>query len=253
MAKECYEKSATGQERTRSPWHAAKNLEKAGEMAKELRDWSGVQDCYNRAADFYCEEGRQSNAAEALARGALLLEEHDAQTAAVMYGQAVAHLEDSGKDVIAGDTYRQAISHLLRNQQWSEAVVMLLRFAVSCDKAGAASSQCKAYLGAVIVHLYGGDAKQAWNTFQDAMNVDIFSSSDEAFAADALFDAYRTADADAITGVIKANHIFTALDSQIVRLVKKLPGDKTDLAKMASMLGGKAVAGLGEEEEEDLT
>ena len=41
-----------------------------------------------------------------------------------------------------------------------------MRFAASCDACGARSSQCKAYMGAVVVWLYGQDAKQAWMTYQ---------------------------------------------------------------------------------------
>lgn len=62
--------------------------------------------------------------------------------------------------------YRQAISHLIRAKKWGDAVNMLMRFAASCDTAGARSSQCKAYLGAVVVWLYAEDAKQAWLTYQ---------------------------------------------------------------------------------------
>lgn len=43
---------------------------------------------------------------------------------------------------------------------------MLLRFAASCDGAGARNSQCKAYLGAVVVWLYAGKANDAWITYQ---------------------------------------------------------------------------------------
>ena len=35
---------------------------------------------------------------------------------------------------------------------------------------------------------------------QDALNVDIFSSSDEAFAADALFSAYRSGNEESVRG-----------------------------------------------------
>ena len=160
----------------------------------------------------------------------------------------------------------------MRAEKWADAVDMLMRFAVSCDAAGASNSQCKAYLGAVVVWLYAGKANDAWMTYQasrrqalqqllpclqptkgrplqqaswqqaagskqpvlsamlapaagqdvalqgaaphcnqhlgpvsmskppkpclcrlqDSLGVDTFSSSDEAFAADALFDAYRT-------------------------------------------------------------
>lgn len=63
-------------------------------------------------------------------------------------------------------TSRQAVAQLVRTEQWGEAVSMLLRFAASCDGAGARNSQCKAYLGAVVVWLYAGKAKDAWVTYQ---------------------------------------------------------------------------------------
>ena len=45
-------------------------------------------------------------------------------------------------------------------------MAMLLRFAASCDASGARNSECKAYLGAVVVWLYAGKAKDAWLTYQ---------------------------------------------------------------------------------------
>jgi hypothetical protein len=47
-------------------------------------------------------------------------------------------------------------------QAWSDAVSMCMRFGQACDKANARSSQSKAYLGAIVVWLYAGDAQQAW-------------------------------------------------------------------------------------------
>lgn len=41
-----------------------------------------------------------------------------------------------------------------------------MRFALACDAAHAASSQCKAYLGAVVVNLYSGNATEAWASYQ---------------------------------------------------------------------------------------
>ena len=43
---------------------------------------------------------------------------------------------------------------------------MLLKFAAACDESHATSSQCKAYLGAVVVWLYACDGKQAWAVYQ---------------------------------------------------------------------------------------
>ena len=43
---------------------------------------------------------------------------------------------------------------------------MLLKFAVSCEAQHMTSSQCKAYLGAVVVLLYAGNAVEAQATYQ---------------------------------------------------------------------------------------
>lgn len=42
MAKQCLEKAATGQERQKSGWHAAKNMEKAGGCCLHLAGSSVV-------------------------------------------------------------------------------------------------------------------------------------------------------------------------------------------------------------------
>jgi len=54
----------------------------------------------------------------------------------------------------------------IRTQKYPEAVGMLLRFAAACDSTGAQVSQCKAYLGAVVVWLFASDGAQAWAVYQ---------------------------------------------------------------------------------------
>lgn len=253
-AKECYERAATGQERQKSGWHAAKALEKAGEVAKELGLWDDVEAHYTRAAELFAEEGRPQAAAEAAARGARALEERRPEAAQQLFRKAVEWLEDEGKDMLAGDVFRQAVAQLVRSQKWADAVSMLLRFAASCDGMGARNSQCKAYLGAVVVWLYAGKANDAWVTYQDALGVDEFARSDEAFAADALFDAYRSGEAAVIHETVKRNVVFTNLDNQLARLARQLP--QGELAVMSRQLGGNggsAAVGATSEGEEDLT
>ena len=50
---------------------------------------------------------------------------------------------------------------------------------------------------------------------QDALGVDAFNCSSEALVADALFDAYRSADDAAIRKLISSKPIFTELDNQV--------------------------------------
>ncbi len=50
---------------------------------------------------------------------------------------------------------------------------------------------------------------------QDAMGVDSFASSDGAFAAEALFEAYRSGDAAEIQNCVKEHNAFLELDNQV--------------------------------------
>jgi hypothetical protein len=54
----------------------------------------------------------------------------------------------------------------IRTRKYPEAVGMLLRFAAACDSTGAPVSQCKAYLGAVVVWLFANNGAQAWAVYQ---------------------------------------------------------------------------------------
>ncbi len=63
------------------------------------------------------------------------------------------------------DSLIYAGSHI-KNQRYVDAMNMLMRFAQACDASNATSSQCKAYLGAVVVGLYAGNAAEAWATYQ---------------------------------------------------------------------------------------
>lgn len=107
---------------------------------------------------------------------------------------AVETLEDDGKEGLAGDLFRQAIgnpsfsrlppggtisfvhgSHVvcscvtggqIRMAKYAEAVGLLLRFALACQSLQLTSSQCKAYLGAVVVWLFAENASEAWAVYQ---------------------------------------------------------------------------------------
>jgi len=235
-ARDAYEMAAKCSQRQDSPWHAAKHLEKASEAAKETQDWTLVVDYLKQASLAYREAGRTQSAAEALSKGARFLEERDPQAAAELLAEAVVEVESDGRLSQAGDLFRQAIGLYIRTQKYPEAVGMLLRFAAACDTIGAAVSQCKAYLGAVVVWLFAGNGHQAWAVYQDALEVDAFAQSDEAFAAEALFEAYKTGTAEDVKSCIAKKNIFFDLDNNVARCAKKLPNGP--LQSIAAALGG---------------
>lgn len=55
-----------------SPWDAAKHMESAAALAKDLNNWNEVADFYRRASELYVVCGRSQAASDALAKGARL-------------------------------------------------------------------------------------------------------------------------------------------------------------------------------------
>ncbi|GFR45409.1 hypothetical protein Agub_g6785 [Astrephomene gubernaculifera] len=205
---------------------------------------------FKMAADQYLEAGKATAAGEVLARAARSLEESAPGDALRLHFDALDVYESGEREAYATDAFRAAAAFLVKQGRWEEAVGVLMRFGAVCEKVGIRHSQCKAYLGAVVVWLWAGDAERAWHTFQDAMAVEAFASSEEAFAADALFEAFRTADVATITAAVSSRSHFKQLDHQIARLATRLPAPHARLRRMARKLNRLMVDPDPEEEED---
>lgn len=252
-AQKAYEQAAQSQEKIGSAWHAAKHLETCAAISKDLGQLDRVADYTRQAGSLYALAGRMAAAADALARGAKVLEEVAPADAAALYLEAVEMYENDGKEAQAGDIFRQGIALMVKRQAWSDAVSLLLRFGEACDKGGAHSSQAKAYLGAIVVWLHAGNVQQAWQVFQDVLGIESFTKSDEAFAADALFLAYQSGDTASIQKVVQGKGCFKHMDAQLARLAVKLPqGDVSQQGRAAAaVMGGRDPNKTDEQQEED--
>ncbi|POO03276.1 NSF attachment protein [Trema orientale] len=113
-AKEAFEKASKGQEMISSPWDAAKHMESAAALAKDLGKWSEVADFYRRASELYVECGRSQPASDALAKGARALEEAAPDEAIQLYADACSILEEDGREQMAFDLYRAGASVYIR-------------------------------------------------------------------------------------------------------------------------------------------
>lgn len=222
-AKDAYERAAEGQERLSSPWQAAKNLEAAGGIAKELEKFDEVLDLYKRASNLFGDCGMPQPRADALAKGARALEEANPDEALKLYMDSCEILEEEGKEQMAFDTYRAAMSLYLKRDRLLDAANVLLRWGLSADKSKAVHSQCKAYLSAIIVYLYSHDLKQAEQCYNDCSQVDSFANNEHSACAYELLKAYREGDAEGIKHVVKSSSLIPHLDHTIVRLAKQLP------------------------------
>ncbi|PKU63427.1 Gamma-soluble NSF attachment protein [Dendrobium catenatum] len=137
-AKEAFEKASKGQEMISSPWDAAKHMESAGALAKDLNRWSEVSDHYRRASELYMECGRSQPASDALAK-----EDVQPDEAIRLYNDACGILEEDGKEQMAFDLYQAVTSIYIKLEKYIDAATSLLRWGVAADACNAVHSQCK--------------------------------------------------------------------------------------------------------------
>ncbi|RVX04809.1 Gamma-soluble NSF attachment protein [Vitis vinifera] len=166
-AKVAFEKASKGQEMLSSQWDAAKHMESAAALAKELNNWGEVADFYRRASELYTECGRSQPASDALAKGARALEDAAPDEAIQLYTDACTILEEDGKEHMAFDLYRAATSVYIKLEKYADAATFLLRWGLAADKCKATHSQFKAYLSAIVVYLYAHDFKEAEKCYND--------------------------------------------------------------------------------------
>ncbi|KAF2304593.1 hypothetical protein GH714_034553 [Hevea brasiliensis] len=234
-AKAAFEMASKGQEILSSPWDAAKHMESAAALAKELGKWNEVADLYRRASELYIECGRSQPASDALAKGARALEDAVPDVAVQLYIDASDILEEDGKEQMTFDLYRAAADVYIKLEKYTDAAAVLLRLGLAADKCNATNSQCKAYLGAIIVYLYAHDFKQAEKCYNDCSQIDAFLRSDQNRCASKLLSAYTEGDIEEIKRLSQSSTI-SNLDHVVIRLARKLPtGDlsafKTDAAE----------------------
>ncbi|KAL1364069.1 hypothetical protein HN51_012241 [Arachis hypogaea] len=228
-AKTAYEKASKGQEMLSSPWDAAKHMESAAALAKELSNWREVADFYRRASELYIECGRPQPASDALAKGARALEDTVPEEAIQLYTDACTVLEEDEREQMAFDLYRAATNVYIKLEKYTDAASLMLKLGLAAEKSNAINSQFKAYLSAVIIYLYAHDFKQAEKCYNDISQVDAFLSSDQNRCASKLLAAYTDGDVEEIKRVAQSSTI-SHLDHVIIKLARKLPtGDVSAL------------------------
>ncbi|XP_062161456.1 gamma-soluble NSF attachment protein [Alnus glutinosa] len=238
-AKEAFEKASKGQEMLSSPWDAAKHMESAAALAKELGKFSEVADFYRRASELYTVCGRSQPASDALAKGARALEDAVPDEAIQLYTDACSILEEDGKEQMAFDLYRDATSVYIKLEKYTDAATFLLRLGLAADKCKATNSKCKAYLSSIIVYLYAHDFKEAEKCYNDCSQVDGFLRSDQGRCASKLLSAYSEGDIEEIKRLAQSSAV-SNLDHVIIRLARKLPTGEVSALKSD---------GVGEQEE----
>eukprot|EP00803_Ostreobium_quekettii_P006047 evm.model.scf_430.6 EVM.evm.TU.scf_430.6 scf_430:45203-49543(-) len=250
-AKYAFERAAQAQEQLGSPWHAARHLEAAAELSRQLGSVEATAQLYEQAAALCLGAGRHEAGAEEYTKGAKAIQDREPQWAAEMYHKALDVLETEEKWSQSIDVFRGAVALDVQREEWDSAEGLLMRQAHACERAHAITSQCRAYVGSIVLGLYCGEAAQAWAVYQDVMVIPSFVKSEEASAVQELLAAYRSRSADAVRACVAKRAVFQHLDTAVGRLAAKLPtGDVEEMGRHLHSLGWQE----GDEEEDlDIT
>ena len=107
---------------------AAKHLESAGFLARDLKEAAKAAQLYEQAAKFHEADGRRDNAAEAYCKAARVLEGADDARAAALLEEACALPDDEdevGKLAAFVEVFKTAVALLLRTGQPGAAAPLL--------------------------------------------------------------------------------------------------------------------------------
>ena len=233
-----WEKCAEANERTGNDWHAGKHLEQCAQLAKDLKQHDQVVAYAERACAAYVSAGRAQRGAECLGKTARLIDEAAPDDAYALAIKACTMLEDDDKASYARDFYSLAGAIRMRQEMFAEAAETMLRFGASCDAGEAHASLRKAYLSAIVAHLYAGDGAEAQSCYADVSDVQSFQDSEEQRCAYALVCAYRDGDGDAVASAIARSNALTFLDAPFARAARKLPRPGHDLKAISIAMGG---------------
>lgn len=65
------------------------------------------------------------------------------------------------------------------------------------------------------MHLHAGNAQQAWQSYQDFLDVEEFSTSAEAYAVENLLEAYCSGNEELIQKKTSSGNCWRALDAAV--------------------------------------
>ncbi|KAI8579242.1 hypothetical protein K450DRAFT_243462 [Umbelopsis ramanniana AG] len=207
---------------------AGKAMESAAQiLAQNLHQPDRAADAYRRASELFVTQGSVDRGAEQLEKAAKVMENVDVNAAIDLYSQSCSLYEQEDRGRFAMDTFKKAISLLVKTQKYDRAADMLNRQSVVLQKMTNRGALHKANLSIVILSLAMGDEVEANKQFHNFCSRDAgFPQSEEAEISDDLIKAYEHGDGELLAKTVRRQNI-TFLDNEIARLARSLgvPGE----------------------------
>uniref|UniRef100_K3WP17 Gamma-soluble NSF attachment protein n=1 Tax=Globisporangium ultimum (strain ATCC 200006 / CBS 805.95 / DAOM BR144) TaxID=431595 RepID=K3WP17_GLOUD len=183
-----------------------------------------VKAAFEAASSHYVDMGELGKAADALMKAATTCEESGMADMSVLKElmlNACSMMESQDKPHFAIDTFRKALSFLVKNALYADSLALLTRQIKLFKQIDQAANVHKCYLSEVVLLLTMGDVAAADKKYMAQLQEDAFLSSDECALAEDLVRAYKLGNEDLLQTTIRKQG-FSFLDNQVARLVRKL-------------------------------
>lgn len=232
QCKECLLKAADCHRQNRSLFHAAKSLEQAMLVCKDLGDLREVAQLAGRACTLYQQHGSPESGAGVLDKAAKILEQTQPEQALELYQRAgeVAMIEDSSKQ--AAEYISKTARILVKLQLYDRAATAIRREIGLHQQAEHLPAIGRLAVALVLVQLARGDTVAAEKAFKEWGNC---CEAPEVQTLEMLLTAYDEEDPDAAKAALNSPFI-KHMDVEYARLARDLP-----LPKGSDTLPVKAV------------
>ncbi|XP_020364414.1 gamma-soluble NSF attachment protein isoform X1 [Oncorhynchus kisutch] len=250
-AKEAYLQEAEAHTNNKTLFHAAKALEAAGMMLKDMQRIPEAIQYIERASMMYVENGTPDTAALALDRAGKLIESQDLAKAVDLYQKAASVFENEDRLRQAVEMLGKSSRLLVRQHKLDEAAVSIQKEKNMYKEIENYPTCFKKTSAQVLVHLHRNDFVAADKCVRESYSLPGFSGSEDCIALEQLLQGYDEQDEDQVHRVCNSP-LFKYMDNDYAKLSISLRvpgGGKKKKAPAADAAEGGAGAGEADEDE----
>jgi tetratricopeptide (TPR) repeat protein len=190
-----------------------------------------IIECARHASQLYLVYGAPDQAANVLERAAKTLESMQVQDALTLYQEACDLYVSEGRGSFGLETFQRTANAYLRHQQYQQAANTLQLLIDQSQNLRNKSTQYKACISIIIIHLSLGDLVEAGKRLQSfAETVQGFIESDEYQCSHQLVECFEQFDSTTLETLLHGP-LIRFLDSEFIRLARtlRIPGGSKPL------------------------
>ncbi|XP_041923909.1 gamma-soluble NSF attachment protein-like isoform X2 [Alosa sapidissima] len=251
-AKEAYLQEAEAHANNRTLFHAAKALEQAGMMLKDMQRIPEAIQYIERASMMYVENGTPDTAAIALDRAGKLIEPVDLAKAVDLYQKAGSVYENEDRLRQASEMLGKCSRLLVRQRKFDEAAVSLQKEKNMYKEIENYPTCFKKTIAQVLVQLHRADFVAADKCVRESYSIPGFSGSEDCIAMEELLQGYDEQDEDQVYRVCNSP-LLKYMDNDYAKLALSLrvPGGGNKKKPLAAASDAGASAAQPDEEEDE--